>query len=63
MAFSKLDLTDRVAVVIGATSGIGRALAVGWPKPWLTWHPAVAEPNWWEKWPMKLSREDERPFG
>lgn len=26
---SPLDLTDRVAVVIGATSGIGRALAVG----------------------------------
>ena len=29
MAFDQLDLTDRVAVVIGATSGIGRALAVG----------------------------------
>ena len=26
---SRLDLTDRVAVVIGATSGIGRSLAVG----------------------------------
>lgn len=26
---SPLDLTDRVAVVIGATSGLGRALAVG----------------------------------
>lgn len=26
---NRLDLTDRVAVVIGATSGIGRALAVG----------------------------------
>jgi NAD(P)-dependent dehydrogenase (short-subunit alcohol dehydrogenase family) len=26
---SPLDLTDRVAVVIGATSGIGRALAIG----------------------------------
>src|SRR5438270_4981673 len=26
---SCLDLTDRVAVVIGATSGIGRAIAVG----------------------------------
>src|SRR5579864_207366 len=26
---NRLDLTDRVAVVIGATSGLGRALAVG----------------------------------
>ena len=26
---SRLDLTDRVAVVVGATSGLGRALAVG----------------------------------
>lgn len=26
---SRLDLTDRVAVVVGATSGIGRSLAVG----------------------------------
>ena len=26
---SVLDLTGRVAVVIGATSGIGRAIAVG----------------------------------
>ena len=29
MAFSKLDLSGRVAVVIGGTSGIGRALAHG----------------------------------
>jgi NAD(P)-dependent dehydrogenase (short-subunit alcohol dehydrogenase family) len=29
MAFSKLDLSGRVAVVIGGTSGIGRALACG----------------------------------
>lgn len=29
MAFPGLDLTDRTAVVIGATSGIGRAIAMG----------------------------------
>jgi NAD(P)-dependent dehydrogenase (short-subunit alcohol dehydrogenase family) len=29
MAFPGLDLTDRVAVVIGATSGIGKAIALG----------------------------------
>jgi len=29
MAFSGLDLTGRTAVVIGATSGIGRAIAIG----------------------------------
>src|SRR5690349_14108695 len=29
MAFSKLDLSGRVAVVVGGTSGIGRALAHG----------------------------------
>jgi NAD(P)-dependent dehydrogenase (short-subunit alcohol dehydrogenase family) len=29
MAYSKLDLTGRAAVVIGGTSGIGRALALG----------------------------------
>jgi NAD(P)-dependent dehydrogenase (short-subunit alcohol dehydrogenase family) len=29
MAFAELDLTNRTAVVIGATSGIGRAIALG----------------------------------
>ena len=29
MAFADLDLTNRTAVVIGATSGIGRAIAIG----------------------------------
>jgi NAD(P)-dependent dehydrogenase (short-subunit alcohol dehydrogenase family) len=29
MAFAGLDLTDRTAVVIGATSGIGKAIALG----------------------------------
>jgi len=29
MAFSKLDLSGRVSVVIGGTSGIGRAIALG----------------------------------
>ena len=29
MSFSKLDLTGRTAVVIGGTSGIGRAIALG----------------------------------
>src|SRR5213076_3623905 len=29
MAFPGLDLTNRTAVVIGATSGIGRAIALG----------------------------------
>jgi NAD(P)-dependent dehydrogenase (short-subunit alcohol dehydrogenase family) len=29
MSFPALDLTDRVAVVIGATSGIGKAIALG----------------------------------
>ncbi|HWB83303.1 MAG TPA: glucose 1-dehydrogenase [Bryobacteraceae bacterium] len=29
MSWNSLDLTDRVAVVIGGTSGIGRAIAVG----------------------------------
>jgi NAD(P)-dependent dehydrogenase (short-subunit alcohol dehydrogenase family) len=29
MAFPGLDLTDRVAVVIGATSGIGKSIALG----------------------------------
>ncbi len=29
MAFKALDLSDRVAVVIGGTSGIGRAIALG----------------------------------
>jgi len=29
MAYTKLDLTGRTAVVIGGTSGIGRALAIG----------------------------------
>src|SRR6266550_2718317 len=29
MAFPALDLTNRTAVVIGATSGIGRAIALG----------------------------------
>ena len=29
MSYPALDLTDRVAVVIGATSGLGRALALG----------------------------------
>ena len=29
MAFSKLDLSGRTAVVVGGTSGIGRALAHG----------------------------------
>lgn len=29
MSFPSLDLTDRVAVVIGATSGIGKAIALG----------------------------------
>lgn len=29
MAYAKLDLTDRVAVVIGGTSGIGKAIALG----------------------------------
>ena len=29
MSFPGLDLTNRIAVVIGATSGIGRAIALG----------------------------------
>jgi len=29
MSFPALDLTDRVAVVVGATSGIGKAIALG----------------------------------
>ena len=29
MSFPALDLTDRIAVVIGATSGIGKAIALG----------------------------------
>ena len=29
MSFAKLDLTGRAAVVIGGTSGIGRAIAHG----------------------------------
>ncbi|HEX3101254.1 MAG TPA: SDR family NAD(P)-dependent oxidoreductase, partial [Pyrinomonadaceae bacterium] len=29
MTFSKLDLSGRTAVVIGGTSGIGRAIALG----------------------------------
>ncbi len=29
MPYSKLELTDRVAVVLGGTSGIGRAIALG----------------------------------
>ncbi|HEV8131534.1 MAG TPA: SDR family oxidoreductase [Acidobacteriota bacterium] len=29
MTYSKLELTDRVAVVLGGTSGIGRAIALG----------------------------------
>jgi len=29
MSFPGLDLTNRIAVVIGATSGIGKAIALG----------------------------------
>ena len=46
MGHPLLELAGKNAVVIGGTSGIGLALAKGWPRRARTWCRLGDEPNW-----------------
>ena len=56
-----MDLTGRVAVVIGGTSGIGRVLAVGLAAPAPTWCPPAGARRWWTRLRRSGARRRQDP--